>query len=499
MNDEEAFGGSGLSPLRRALILASVTLATTLYGTTVLVVSTVLPQMQGSLSATQDQIAWAMTFNIVATAIATPTTGWLNARFGRRQVMLWCMAIFGVATLGCGLAGSLEALVLFRVVQGAAGAPITPLAQAIVQDIYPRSRHGAVMSAFGMGVVVGPVIGPVLGGWLTDAYDWRWSFFMVAPVAAASWIAMWLALTDGGRRERARLDWTGFLALSLAVVCVQLMMDRGERRDWFQSTEIVLEACLAGLALYFFLAHSLTARQPFLNLKLLLDRNYALGLTIVAIYGMLNFTPMVMLPPMLQDLAGFPSAVVGELVAARGAGAILGFFLAIYVGKLDPRIGMSAGFVIMAASGWLMMQFDANVSWWDVALVSWMQGVAVGVTWVPLTVATFATLDRRYFPEASSVYHLMRNLGSSFFISVSVTVLVRTSGVNYGRLAEFVSPYNEALTTIDIAGAAGLAALGGEVGRQAAILGYLNAFTAYTCVSLAALPLVLLLRIRRAA
>ena len=497
MNGEGAFGGKDLSPLRRALILASVTLATTLYGTTVLVVSTVLPQMQGSLSATQDQIAWTMTFNIVATAIVTPMTGWLTGRFGRRAVMLWGMAIFGAATLGCGFAGSLETLVLFRVVQGAAGAPLTPLAQAITQDTYPRALHGTAMAAFGMGVVIGPAIGPVVGGYLTEAYNWRWAFFMVVPVAGVSWLAMWLVLTDGGKLRAARLDWTGFLALSIAVVCFQLTMDRGERRDWFDSTEILLEACLAGIGLYIFLAHSLTSRRPFLNLKLLLDRNYALGLCIVGIFGMLNFTPMVMLPPMLQDLAGFPNAVVGQLVAARGVGAILGFFLAMYVGKLDPRIGMTAGFAIMAASGWMMMQFDANATWWDVALVSWMQGVAVGVAWVPLTIATFSTVDPRYLAETSSVYHLMRNLGSSFFISVSVTVLIRTGGVNYGRLTEFVSPYNEALAVVDTGTASGLAALSGEIGQQAAMIGYLNAFTAYTAVALAALPLVLLMRMRR--
>ncbi len=497
MTGEEVFGGSGLSTLRRALILAAVTLATTLYGTTVLVVSTVLPQMQGSLSATQDQISWAMTFNIVATAIVTPMTGWLTGRFGRRAVMLWGMAVFGVATLGCGFAASLESLVLFRVIQGAAGAPLTPLAQAIIQDTYPRSQHGTAMAAFGMGVVVGPVIGPVLGGYLTEVYNWRWAFFMVVPVAGASWVAMWLVLTDGGRQRGLRLDWTGFLALSLAVVCFQLMMDRGERRDWFDSTEILLVAGLAGIGLYIFLAHSLTSRRPFLNLNLLLDRNYTLGLCIVCIYGMLNFTPMVMLPPMLQDLAGFPNAVVGQLVAARGVGAILGFFLAMYIGKLDPRIGMTVGFAIMAASGWTMMQFDANATWLDVAVVSWMQGISVGITWVPLTVATFSTLDPRYLAETSSVYHLMRNLGSSFFISVSVTVLLRTGGVNYGRLTEFVSPYNEALAAIDTGTASGLAALSGQIGQQAAMIGYINAFTAYTVVSLAALPLVLLMRIGR--
>lgn len=492
MTEAEEYGGRDLSALRRALILASVTLTTTLYGTTVLVVSTALPNMQGSLSATQDQIAWTMTLNIVATAMVTPMTGWLTARLGRRRVMIGGLTVFLFATLGCGLAPSLDILVLFRILQGAAGAPLTPLAQAIIQDIYPRRSHGTAMAVFGMGVVVGPVIGPVAGGYLTELYSWRWAFFMIVPVAALGVAALWLTLTDGGRRTGVRLDWTGFLALTAAVVGFQLAMDRGERLDWFESPEIVIELCAAALGLYLFICHSLTDRRPFLNLRLLLDRNYALGLCIVTVYGMLNFTPMVMLPPMLQDLAGFPNAVVGQLVAARGVGAIVGFFLAMYVGKLDPRIGMAVGFSVMALSGWIMMGFDANVGFWDVALVSGMQGIAVGITWVPLTVATFATLDPRHLAETSSVYHLMRNIGSSFFISISVTILLRTSGVNYGRIVEFVSPYNEMLVLPG--SAAGLAALSGQISRQALEIGYINAFAAYTLAALAALPLIMVLR-----
>ena len=482
-----------------------MTLASTLYGTTFLIVSVILPQMQGSLSATQDQISWIVTFNILATAMATPTTGWLVARFGRRPVILNCLAGFTVSTFLCGTAGSLELLVLYRILQGALGAPLVPLGQAVILDTYPREEHGKVTSIFGMGVVIGPVIGPVLGGYLAEVYDWRWAFFMLVPAGALSWLGLLPILTDRGRQSNVRLDWTGFLALMVAVVGFQLMLDRGERNDWFDSTEIILEAVAAGLGFYVFVVHSITTKRPFLNPKLLLDRNYAVGLLLVTVYGMLNFTPMVLLPPMLKGLMGYPDSIIGELLAWRGAGAGAGFFLAMYVGKLDPRIGITIGFLIQAYSGWLMMGFDVNVTAADVAVASVLQGVAIGLIWVPLVVASFATLNPDYLAESSAIFHLGRNIGSSLFISLSVTALIRSGNANYSRMTAFASEANEPLVHGDRAvsdqwsleSTAGLARLAREIARQAAMIGYLDAFALYTFASLATLPLVLIVRVRK--
>lgn len=234
MNSSVAIAGEPTA-FQRGLILFTVTLASTLYGTTILVVSVILPEMQGSLSATQDQISWAMTLNILATAVVTPMTGWLVARLGRRNVMIWSQVGFVIATLFCGLAESLETLVVYRVLQGAFGAPIVPLGQATILDSFPKERHGFATSVFGMGVVVGPVIGPVLGGELAELYNWRWAFFMVVPVGLLGILGLWLTLTDSGRQGRVRFDWTGFLALSVAVACLQLVLDRGERLDWLES------------------------------------------------------------------------------------------------------------------------------------------------------------------------------------------------------------------------------------------------------------------------
>ena len=491
------------TPFQRSMILTSVVLATTLYGMTIMVVSVLLPQMQGSLSATQDQIAWVMTFNIVATAVVTPMTGWLAAKFGRRNVMLYGVLGFTLATIGCGVSGSLGAVVIYRVLQGAFGAPLVPMGQAIILDTFPKRLHGTATAIFGMGVVVGPAIGPTLGGYLSELYNWRWAFFMIVPFGMVALAGLWVFLTDRGRETDVRLDWTGFLALSAAVISLQLMLDRGQRLDWFDSTEIVLEAACAVVAFYIFVAHSLTTRRPFLRLGLLLDRNYSLGLVLVFAYGMLNFTPMVLLPPLLQAQMGFPDSIIGMLLAARGVGAVLGFFLAMFVSKLDPRIGMTVGFALQAASGWFMIGFDLNVSTFDVGLASLAQGIAVGLIWVPLTVATFATMDSRFLAEASAVFHLLRNFGSSVFISVSVTMIIRTANISYAELTEFITPFNEVLAypwaigIWDPGNAAGLAALSGEIGRQAVMIGNLNAFYLYTAACVAVLPLILLVRVRR--
>ena len=486
---------------RRWAILFSITLATTQYAMAILVVSVVLPQMQGSLSATQDEIAWVMTFNILATAVMTPMSGWLAARFGRRRAMLGSMLGFSVATLFCGLATNLPMLVLFRIAQGTFGAPLIPLGQAILLDSFPKHQHSMATSVFGMAVVVGPVIGPVLGGWLAEDYGWQAAFFMFLPFGAIALAGLYLFLTDKGRQPGVRLDWTGFLTLSVAVIGLQMLLSRGQRHDWFESPEIIIEAVLALIALHLFVVHSLTARRPFLNPRLLLDRNFVIGLIIVTIYGMLNFTPMVLMPPLLQGLLGYPDSIIGLLLGLRGAGAILGFFVAMIVSRLDPRIGMSLGFLIQVASGLHMSSFDTNATVFDVGLNSVMQGLAIGIIWVPLTVAAFATLDTKHLAEASAVYHLLRNLGSAAFISLSVTVVIVSTASNYAGMTEFISNYNKILTLPWALGAwsmdsaTGLAAVSSEMGRQAALIGYINAFKLYTIASLAVLPLIALVRI----
>jgi len=496
---------SDLTAMQRFLTLATVVLASSLYGTALLTTSTILPQMQGAMSATQDEIAWVMTFNILATAIVTPMTGWLVARFGEKRVMVWSIGVFTLATLLCSMSQSLATLVFWRVIQGGTGAPVVPLSQTILLNTFPRRQHTMVLGLFGMAVAVAPVFGPILGGYLAEAYSWRWAFYMLVPVGVAALIGMQLALRPDPAPARIRFDWTGFIALSVALAAIQLVLARGVRLDWFNSTEIVVECLVAAIAFYVFVFHSLTTTSPFLNLTLLRDRNYAIGLVLVTIYGMLNFTPMVLLPQLLQQYVGFTDALVGQVIGARGAGMLIGFMAAGLTSRIDPRLGMAFGFGLQTVAGLWMLTFDLNVTMEILLLNSAVQGFAVGCVWVPMTIVAFDTLDMKHRAEASSVFHLLRNIGSSFFISLSIAEIVRTTGANYSRMIEMITPYNPALTLPGVSGAwnfdtvAGLAKIANEIGRQSAMIGYLNAFMMYTATSALAVVLALMVRRKRSA
>jgi len=496
---------ASLTTLRRYMILFTVVLACSLYATALLTTSTVLPQMQGAMSATQDEIAWAMTFNILATAVVTPMTGWLVARFGSKNVMVWGILVFTLATMVCGFAQSLEMLVVWRILQGAAGAPVVPLSQTILLDTFPREQHAMVLSIFGMAVGVAPVLGPVLGGYLAEAYSWRWSFHMLVPIGIVSYVGLRLVLPVDTRATKIQLDWTGFLALAIAMAGIQLVLARGVRLDWFQSTEIVIECLVAILAFYVFIVHCLTAKAPFLNLGLLRDRNYSIGLVLVTIYGMLNFTPMVLLPPLLQQHAGFSDALIGQVIGCRGAGMMVGFMTAGFMSRIDPRIGMGVGFLIQVATGLWMLTFDLNVTMSMLVWSSLIQGFSVGVVWVPMSIVAFDTLATKDRAEASAIFHLLRNIGSSFFISLCIAEIVRTTGANYSRMTEMITPYNTTLAFPGVAGAwnfetvPGLAKVAKEIGRQSAMIGYLNAFMMYTVASALAVALVLFVRRRKSA
>ena len=494
-----------MSTAQRYLTLMTVVLGSSLYGTALLTTSTILPQMQGALSATQDEVAWVMTFNILATAVVTPMTGWLVSRFGSRSVMVWSVGVFTLATLLCGMAQSLETLVLWRILQGGAGAPLVPLSQSILFATFPRRQHSMVMSIFGMAVAVAPVFGPVYGGYLAEAHSWRWSFYMLVPIGIAATFGMAWTLPSDSQLTKVRFDWTGFIALATALAAIQLVLARGVRLDWFDSTEIVIECLIAAIAFYVFLVHSIGARNPFVNLKLLTDRNYAIGLALVTIYGMLNFTPMVLLPPLLQQQAGYPDALVGQVIGSRGVGMLVGFMMAGFMNRLDPRLTMAFGFGLQTVAGLWMLTFDLNVTMELLVVNSMIQGFAVGVVWVPITAVAFGTLDAKHYAEASAIFHLLRNIGSSFFISLSIAEIVRTSGANYSRMTEMISPYNRALMTPGMTGGwnfdtvPGLAKVAKEIGRQSMMIGYLNAFTMYTVTSGLAVVFVLMVRGRKTA
>ncbi|MGE0698138.1 MAG: DHA2 family efflux MFS transporter permease subunit [Hyphomicrobiaceae bacterium] len=484
---------------QRWLILASIVLGSTIYNATILVASGLQPQMQGAMSATQDEIAWTVTFNILATAIVTPMTGWLTARFGSRNVMVWSVFVFTVGTLMCGLAGSLESLVLWRIVQGGGGAALVPLGQVILLNVFPSRQHGLAISVFGVANMAGPVIGPSVGGWIAEVWSWRYVFYLTVPFGLAAFLAFRSTLPKDPPGQRPSLDWTGFLALAAALALAQVVLSRGQRLDWFESVEITAATALAGIALYVFIAHCLTAEKPFLSPSILLDRNYAMGFVLVTVFGMLNFTPMVLLPQLLQAHAGYPDSLIGFVISWRGLGAVLGFFISDKLARIDPRIGMAGGFALHALSGFWLSSIDLNVPDWVLAANGFIQGTAIGIIWVPMSFAAFRTLAPRYRAEAMGVFHLMRNIGSSFFISLSVAEIVRATGANFSRLGEHLSPFNRSFNLPWVSGSwsveslPDIARLAREINRQAALIGYLNAFTMYMVASLCAIPLALLL------
>ncbi len=491
-----------LTPVGRFIALVSVILASTCYTATILVATTLLPQMQGGLSATQDEISWVMTFNILATAVATPMTGWLVARFGRRRTMMWCLIGFTVSTFFCGASQSLESLVFWRIMQGGLGAPLIPLSQTLLLDSFPRSRHGFVLSLYGMSNIVGPVIGPMFGGYIGEVLGWQWGFYMVLPVSIIAYVLFRFFLpADDPQSEPPRLDWIGFLSLSTAIAGVQLVLSRGQRLDWFESTEIWIETIVAAMAFYIFLTHSFTAKGTYLNLSLFKDRNYAIGCVIVTLYGMLNFAPVVLLPPLLQQYAGYPDSAIGTFVGWRGVGNGMGFFTAMWLQRLDPRFNLVFGASVQTASGVWLTHINLDVDATTLALNSLMQGFSVGILWVPLTVATFSTLPPQYRPEGSSVFHLLRNLGSSLFISVAVAEIIRSTSANYSRMTEIVTAYNKALQLPWVTGAwtietiPGIARLSKEMVRQATMIGFTNAFLLYTVMSAIAIPLCMLVKL----
>lgn len=490
-----------LSSFHKGAILVSNMFTVTLYFTTILVVSTVLPQIQGAMSATPDEVSWIVTFNILAIAIATPMTGWLVARFGRRNTMCTCVAGFVFSTLMCGLSPSLESLIFWRIAQGAIGAPTVPLAQSILLDIFPKERHRFVMGINGMGTILGPIIGPALAGQIAEDLGWRWAFFMLVPVSLISFTGLFFLLPKDRQLGKARLDWVGFLSLSIAIGCLQYILSRGPRLDWMQSQELVIAAWVGVIAFWIFLGHSLTATEkPFLDLRLLKNRNLVLGFIVVSVFGMLAFTPMVVLPTLLRQHVGYPDALVGWVIGSRGVGGLIGFFAAMWIERLDPRLSMATGFFLLAVCGLWLTHINLDVTAWELALNGMVQGMCIGIVFVPLSIIAFSDLDPRLRPEALGIFHLLRNIASSLFISITVAEIVASTGANYSRLVEVINPFNPALNLPWVMGAwdaetpAGLARISGEITRQASLIAYINGFGLFTVVAACAIPFALLFK-----
>jgi DHA2 family multidrug resistance protein len=482
-------------------LLITCTLVTTLYATSLTIANVSLPQIQGALSASPDQVAWVVTSNLIATAVTIPLAGWISSRFGRRRAMIWGVAGFGVATAMCGLATSLGELVFWRVVQSALGSPLTPIAQSVVIDEFTGKKRGPALSIYSMGVGIPPTIAPLLGGYISEEVSWRWVFFILIPLALVAFAGVLTAIKpDPPREDRPRLDWTGFLSLSIAVACIQLMLDRGERAEWFGSTEIIVECGLALLFGWIFLVHILTKDRPFLDPRLLLERNFALGIGISAIFGMLFVTPMILIPAMLQQLRDLPEFTVGMLIAARGAGtAASTLVMILFANSWNPRLLFLIGFGLHTYAGLQMSSFDMNVSLSEVAWAMGLQGFGVGWLWVPMSLVVFSNLDPRRSAEGAALFHFVRSIASSYYISASIVIVFHTQKMSYSELVQWINPFNNRLNLLSVMGGwsiestTGLARIAGEVTRQATTIGYVNAFHLFFWTSLLVYPLVALI------
>lgn len=485
---------------QRAMVLVSIIVTAIMLNAAAFTVTTVLPQMQGAFAATQDEIAWVMTFALLSTAISLPLVGWLVPRFGRRRLMLVSIAAFTISTMLCGMAQSLEALVFWRIVQGASSAALMPLGQLILLDTYPRSRHSLVISLFGAANTIGPILGPLAGGWLAENYSWRWGFHMLVPFGVLAGLMTHVALPRSDNNAASRFDWLGFGTLSVAIACFQYVLSRGERVDWFQSREIIIVTLVAAFSFYLFIVHALTSQAPFIDLGLLLDNNYGIGTALIIVFGMVSFAPMVILPPLMQVQMGFPDTDVGWMISWRGLGVTTGFGLCILFSRLDARVLIAVGFISQVWSGLWMTRFELNTPLFDFCAVALLQGIAVGLVWAPISTITFRTIAPAKRAEAMALFHLTRSVATSLYIAVSVAQIVRGTGTNYGRLSEQISLLNKSLLLPETLGAwaidtpAGLATLAKEIGRQATMIGYLNTFWTYTVVAAIAVPLVVFIR-----
>jgi DHA2 family multidrug resistance protein len=492
---------SGTVVPNRGMITISIMLATVMQVVDTTIVNVALPHMQGSMSATQDQISWVLTSYIVTAAIFTPLTGVLSDKLGRKRVFLFCVVSFVIASMLCGAATSLEEIVLFRALQGAAGAGLVPLSQATLLDVYPREKQGSAMALWGLGVMVGPVLGPTLGGYLTEYYSWRWAFYINLPVGILAVLGILTSMPETARVARRGFDFFGFALLSIVIGALQLMLDRGNSEDWFSSAEIMLEAATAGLALYLLIVHMFTSEKPFIEPGLFADRNFSVGVVLMFMVGIMLFSSMALLPPFLQGLLGFPVITAGFVMAPRGIGtAVAMIIVGRLIGKIDTRTLIAFGLALMAWSLWIMTQFNAEIGVYEIVYSGVIQGVGMGFIFVPLSAAAFATLAPRYRGEGTAMFSLMRNIGMSIGISIVVTVLGRELQRSHALLSDNVTPFRAALRAPGMPEfwsalhGTGLFALNGEVSRQALTIAYVNDFRLMLFMTVLAAPLLLLLR-----
>lgn len=492
---------SGGETVNHVMITLSVMLATIMQALDTTIANVALPHMKGAMGTTQDQISWVLTSYIVAAAICMPLTGFLAARIGRKRLFMWSVVGFTVSSILCGAAQSLDQIVLFRLLQGVFGASLVPLSQSVLLDTYPREKHGSAMAMWGVGVMVGPILGPYLGGILTEYYSWRWVFYINVPFGIIAWLGMAGFLHETKLDPSRKFDLFGFALLGIAIGSLQMMLDRGQSQDWFNSLEIVIEAMLAGIGGYMFLVHIFNHSHPFIDPYMFKDRNFSVGMIFIFVVGVILLTTMSLLPPFMQDLMGYPVVDVGSILAPRGFGTMAAMLIVGRLsGKVDPRYMITLGMLLVTLSLWEMTLFTTDSTTFDIIWTGMVQGTGLGFIFVPLSAVTFSTIDPKFRNEGTAMFSLLRNIGSSIGISVVTTYLAQRIQINHAAFAEYINPFSLGLKLteqhagLSIHSTQGLVTLDNMVNGQAATLGYLQDFRIMMWVTIIAIPLVLLIQ-----
>jgi MFS transporter, DHA2 family, multidrug resistance protein len=492
--------------LRRNMVTICAMTATIMQALDTTIANVALPYMQGSLSASQDQINWVLTSYIVAAAIMTAPVGWIANRFGRKRIFILCSAGFTIASVLCGLAQDINQMVLFRLLQGVFGAALVPLSQAVMLDSYTLQERAKAMSIWGMGVMMGPIMGPSLGAWLTETYSWHWVFFVNIPFGFITVLGLIIFMDETKKDLNLRFDWFGFTALAIGIGSLQVALDRGEQLGWLESNEIVAEFIVAAIGFYYFFAHSLTTSRPFIQFALFKDRNFVTGCIFMAVMGLVLYSTMALASPYLQNVIGYPIITAGVLLASRGCGTFVAMML---VGRLmrhiEARTLIVAGLSITAASLFYMTGWTDQTGVPEIVELSIIQGFGFGLVFVPLSTVSFLTLPNHLRTDGTSMLTLMRNVASSIGISVVIAQLTEGSRRIYAILNDHVNPFNHAMQMPDVAGMINLNTDHGRamadvmIGLQAQIIAFSQDYEMVMMFILCSIPLAIMIGSTKAA
>ncbi|NOD34454.1 MULTISPECIES: DHA2 family efflux MFS transporter permease subunit [unclassified Ruegeria] len=487
-------------PVNRVIVVA-VVLSAILEVLDSTIVNVALPHIQAAFGATTDQATWILTSYIVSAVVIMPLTGFVARRVGRRRLILTAVTGFAVMSMMCGLSWSLEVIVAFRLAQGMFGAFLIPLSQSILFDAFPREERGKAMAVFGLGVVVAPVLGPTVGAILTEYFSWRMVFFVNLPVAALALLLLAGELPED-KTEDVQIDWKGLALLALGIGCLQFVLDQGETMDWMSSRVIQVAVVASVLGAIGFIVHALTARNAVVDLRLFADRNFALCNLIIAGFAVSLFGGIAVLPTLVQNLLDFPVIASGHLFIPRGLTAGLSMVLtgAVLVHRFDPRLLAGAGLLLTAIGNFMMGAINLNAGFWELAWPGAISGLGMGLVFVPMSILAFESISQNRQDEASGLFNVTRQLGSSVGISLVGTWIVRGLQTNTAVLSQNVTPYNPAaqayLNPLGLTpdSPQGAAILGQEIAKQAELISYLTVFNNLGLLALATIPLLFFCR-----